>query len=337
MFILDQCLVLPVNGSGLNFNDGERIVWPAGRAFELGVSVEPTQMGVLMKGHQTASQYASLLHGFRYWPPIEIEKRANDRALASGLVLERNFQLICSYNDAGLNTDPFTVQILLSSPVIAQEMQAGNNVVYHDNSHDNLDDSVPVGEEYIDDDYDDGEDNYEDDDVMSVDDPTGARAAQWPSVARSYKRPDSSLQYRSPLDGADFAHSDKEVRSGDSLALHQKDISLESNASGVNNLGLAIGLSLGCFAILTIIVAFFISKSTGFRRGQLSFFRSGERKSFGRPQFHPETRLNVIENPIEKLEVRILIPVIDLPSMRVKQFYGSSLSFSLSTMSPDRT
>lgn len=114
MFILDQCLVLPVNGSGLNFNDGERIVWPAGRAFELGVSVEPTQMGVLMKGHQTASQYASLLHGFRYWPPIEIEKQANDRALASGLLLERKFQLICSYNDAGLNTDPFTVQVGLA-------------------------------------------------------------------------------------------------------------------------------------------------------------------------------------------------------------------------------
>lgn len=115
MFVLDQCLVLPVNGSGLDFNDGERIVWPAGRAFELGVSVEPTQMGVLMKGRQTANQYATLLHGFRYWPPIEIEKRSNDKDLAAGLLLERRFQLICSYNDAGYNTDPFTVQASIYS------------------------------------------------------------------------------------------------------------------------------------------------------------------------------------------------------------------------------
>ena len=111
MFVLDQCLVLPVNGSGIDFNDGERIVWPEGRAHELGVLVEPTQMGVLMKGHQTANQYASILHGFRYWPPIEIEKRATDKSLASGLLLERKFQLVCSYNEAGFNTNPFTVQV----------------------------------------------------------------------------------------------------------------------------------------------------------------------------------------------------------------------------------
>ncbi|VDK32030.1 unnamed protein product [Taenia asiatica] len=302
MFILDQCLVLPVNGSGLNFNDGERIVWPAGRAFELGVSVEPTQMGVLMKGHQTASQYASLLHGFRYWPPIEIEKQANDKALASGLLLERKFQLICSYNDAGLNTDPFTVQILLSSPIIAQEMQAGNDVVYSDNSRNNLGGSGPAEEEYIDDEYDYEEDNYEDDDTMSANDPAGVGAAQWPPIANTHRRLEPSLQYRSPTGGAQFAHSDKEVRPDDSLTLHQKDNSQKSSGPGVNNLGLAVGLSLGCFAVMVIVVAFFVSKSNGFRRGHLSFFRSGERKSFGRPQFRPETRLNVIENPIEKLE-----------------------------------
>ncbi len=111
MFFLDQCLVLPVNGSAIDFNQGERISWPAGRAFDLGVTVEPTQMGVLLKGHQTAKEYASLLHGFRYWPPYEIEKRSSDKGFASGLLLERKFQLICSYDGAGDNTDAFTVQV----------------------------------------------------------------------------------------------------------------------------------------------------------------------------------------------------------------------------------
>ncbi|KAH9286742.1 Calsyntenin-1 [Echinococcus granulosus] len=302
MFILDQCLVLPVNGSGLNFNDGERIVWPAGRAFEIGVSVEPTQMGVLMKGHQTASQYASLLHGFRYWPPIEIEKRADDKTLAAGLLLERKFQLICSYNDAGLNTDPFTVQILLSSPIIAQEVQAGSNVIYSDNSRNNLDESGPAEEEYIDEDDDDEEDNYDDDYDMSADYPAGAGAAQWPSVARTYKILDPSPQYRSSMGGAQFAHSNKEVRPGDSLSLHQRGTSQKTKNPGVNNVGLAVGLGVGCLAIIAIVVAFFVSKSNSFRRGQLSSFRRGERKSVGHSQFRPETRLNIIENPIEKLE-----------------------------------
>lgn len=114
-----------------------------------------------------------------------------------------------------------------------------------------------------------------------------------------------------------------------------KDLSLlfswskqKANEPGVNNLGLAIGLSLGCFAVMAIVVAFFVSKSNGFRRGQLSFFRSGERKSFGRPQFRPETRLNVIENPIEKLEVRLPILVSNPLSVLVKHFLRFSSKFS---------
>lgn len=54
-----------------------------------------------------------------------------------------------------------------------------------------------------------------------------------------------------------------------------------------------------------IMIAFFISKSSGFRRGNLHFLRRGERKAPGRLQFRPEARLNVIENPIEQMEVRM--------------------------------
>uniref|UniRef100_A0A5K3FR81 LAM_G_DOMAIN domain-containing protein n=1 Tax=Mesocestoides corti TaxID=53468 RepID=A0A5K3FR81_MESCO len=303
MFVLDQCLVLPVNGSGLDFNDGERIVWPAGRAFELGVAVEPTQMGVLLKGRQTANQYASLLHGFRYWPPIEIEKRTNDMSLASGLLMERKFQLICSYNDAGYNTDPFTVQILLSSPVIAAETRAGKGVVYSDSSRD---DTSLVNDNYLDNPYDDDDDDEdfdeEDDEMMQGDDPSAAETGQWPPPSGTVKRLDPSPAYKSAMGVAQFAHSDKEVRSGDSLRLQKKQKLEEGGPSKVNNFGLAVGLGVGGLAVVIIILAFFITKSTGFRRGQLSFFRRVDRKGTGRIQFRPEARLNVIENPIENLE-----------------------------------
>ncbi|KAM3184193.1 hypothetical protein ACTXT7_008872 [Hymenolepis weldensis] len=297
MFVLDQCLVLPVNGSGLDFNDGERIVWPAGRAFELGITVEPTQMGVLMKGRQTANQYASLLHGFSYWPPIEIEKRVTDRDLASGLLLKRKFQLICSYNDAGANTDPFTV--LLSSPMVAKETSLSKNVIYSDNSRSNpLIGAVPVDNEFVDDDEYDDEDEF-DDDPMSAGDPTGAGALQWSPMARTHQRNDPSLQYHA--ERAQFAHSDKELRPVDALGLHEKDQTKKTGGK-INMFGLAVGFGVACFAVTMIMIVFFISKSNGFRRGNLHFLRRGERKAPGRLQFRPEARLNVIENPIEQME-----------------------------------
>ena len=80
----------------------------------------------------------------------------------------------------------------------------------------------------------------------------------------------------------------------------------KNTGSGTNELGIIIGLSVAVFAVMLFVVAFFISKSNGFRRGHLRFLRRGERKSAGRLQFRPETRLHVIENPIEKLEVRNL-------------------------------
>ncbi|VUZ57102.1 unnamed protein product [Hymenolepis diminuta] len=302
MFVLDQCLVLPVNGSGLDFNDGERIVWPAGRAFELGITVEPTQMGVLMKGRQTANQYASLLHGFSYWPPIEIEKRVTDRDLASGLLLKRKFQLICSYNDAGANTDPFTVQVLLSSPMVAKETSSSKSVIYSDNSRSNpLIGAVPVDNEFVDDDEYDDEDEY-DDDPMSAGDPSGAGALQWSPMTKTHQRNDPPLQYQA--ERAQFAHSDKELRPVDALGLHEKDQPKKTGGK-INTFGLAVGFGVACFAVTMIMIAFFISKSNGFRRGNLHFFRRGERKAPGRLQFRPEARLNVIENPIEQMEVRM--------------------------------
>nr|CDS34366.1 calsyntenin 1 [Hymenolepis microstoma] len=298
MFIIDQCLVLPVNGSGLDFNDGERIVWPAGRAFELGVTVEPTQMGVLMKGRQTASQYASLLHGFSYWPPIEIEKRVNDRGLASGLLLERKFQLICSYNYAGVNTDPFTVQVLLSSPIVAKETSLNKNVVYSDNSRSNpLLGAVPQSDEDDDDDYVDEADFV--DDALSAGDSSGFGYVQWPPYVMTYGD-DSSL--RGWEGRAQFAHSDKEVRPAGALGLHEKDQLKKAEGGKINTFGLAVGSGVACFTVMVIVIAFYISKSNGFRRGKLRFLRRGGSKAPGRSQFRPEARLNVIENPIEQME-----------------------------------
>ncbi|VDO09700.1 unnamed protein product [Rodentolepis nana] len=291
MFVIDQCLVLPVNGSGLDFNDGERIVWPAGRAFELGVTVEPTQMGVLMKGRQTASQYASLLHGFSYWPPIEIEKRVNDQGLASGLLLERKFQLICSYNDAG---------ILLSSPIIAKETTLNKNVVYSDNSRSNpLLGAVRQSDEDEDDDEDDDDEFSEVDDPFTGGDTSGVGYVQWPPYVMTYGE-DPSL--RGWEGGAQFAHSDKEVRPVGALGLHEKDQLKKAEGGKINTFGLAIGSGVACFAVMAMVIAFFISKSNGFRRGKLRFFRRGGSKAPGHFQYRPEARLNVIENPIEQME-----------------------------------
>ncbi len=113
---------------------------------------------------------------------------------------------------------------------------ADGNVIYADNSRGDSqgsqeDDFVDDDDEDDDDDYYADYDSVDDDDMMLGDDPNVARPVpvaapdnQWPPKASKRLKP--SIQYKSAYSkggaGVAYAHSDDDIRSGESLSLHKR-------------------------------------------------------------------------------------------------------------------
>nr|VZI28827.1 unnamed protein product [Spirometra erinaceieuropaei] len=281
--ILDECIVIPVSSRQLNLSAGEQIVWQTSRGHRLGIREESDAHGVRLKGRLTAGQYASLLHSFRYWPPVEVDRPKEEPASQFAWIAK--FELICSYDRLSENTQPFIVKLLMRLP-----QATGDADVPADGRFDEA-----QGE------FDGGNFDYDDDNDFQADEPLGGTSNVQKLLPNA-----PYLQQVRPDYPVHFSHSDKEVRSGDTLRLVKvsEKVDNDSEPSRINVVGLSVTLTICVLSVILLVIGFVVRNTNFCRRYRPALFGAKKHRSRGggRLEFRPETRFNVTENPLENLE-----------------------------------
>lgn len=284
--LLDECIVIPVSARQLNISAGEQIVWQTSRGQKLGIRGESDAHGVRLKGRLTAGQYASLLHSFRYWPPMEVDRPKEEPA--SQFVWIAKFELICSYDHLSENTQPFIIKLLMRLPQNAEDLNAPGGSQFEE---------VPN-------EFDRGNFDYDDDNDFQAHEPLRGTEAR--DGAQKLHPSAPYLQKVRPGYPVHYSHSDKEVRSGDTLRLVKAGdkVEKESQSSGINVVGLSVTLTICALSIIVLVVGFMVRNTNVCRRYRPALFGKKKHRSrgVGRLEFRPETRFNVTENPLENLE-----------------------------------